>query len=204
MKTKKICVFEDVKVEQALVKEVEQARENLQNLVDRFNELKMGNVQPNEIETLTRRPGDLFEKRTLSLEVPKSLSRQKYLQLYDLPSLSGVEAARTKALNNRFCMDFHLFRLEGATVGVDSEELQILLDGLKIFVEEGGIELEKVNEYMMLIGIINKLGKKFGQLLTPNKKINPLNEFVKITEVGGAGRYGAIATRENLLKYLKI
>lgn len=89
-----MIIYRDEKFEQSTQQELEQAASLLQNLVDAFNDLDLGDVQQNELGILARNPQRLYDARLEGIEIPQGFRRDKYLEIMDLPDLTDVLRAQ--------------------------------------------------------------------------------------------------------------
>jgi len=204
MKSKKELAFRDEAFENEVINQVSTASEKMNELVKAFNALEMGNVQPNELETLVRKPQALYDKRLLLIEVPKGLSRVKYLQLCELPSLDMVLQLRNDLLRNPHCMSFQLFELEGETVNVIQTELTELVNTRNIYVEKDSPAFDFVSKVTTFVKSYNEINEAVGHSLLQVGIHNPLAKFFSLRELpGNSYKYRLVIERDKLVDMLR-
>jgi len=203
MKNKKQLVFRDQIFESECVNYVSGACEMLNGLVKEFNFLGLGDVQPNELSELISNPKKLFDKKTLSIEVPKGLSRVRYLELCELPSIAGVLQLRDELLRNPHAMSFELFELEGAKVTINDSALSELLNSRNLFLAEDEPAFKYVSILNEFIRVYNSLNEISGYSLIQPTVRNQLNNYVLFSEIE-QGKFKATLNRERIMNFIKI
>ncbi|MDD4384560.1 MAG: hypothetical protein PHD06_05210 [Bacteroidales bacterium] len=202
MKTEKVLSYRDEKFELEAINLVSQTTERMQTLVDEFNALKLGDVQPNELEIVIKNPKALYDKRLLLIEVPKGLSRVKYLELVELPTLALVTNAREALLKLPYCFSFELFNLENGVVKTVAKELTALINSNNVYLTKGSNEHFWVKTAVEACRLLNDLNELTGyQMIDPYK--NSLNGFFKIEQISGdQSTYRLLLEREHVLKFV--
>ena len=203
MKNKKQLVFIDQIFEREAINYVSGACEQLQQLVIEFNKLGLGDCQPNELSELVSNPKKLFDKKTLSIEIPRGLSRVRYLELMDLPSLAGVLSKRDELLRNPYSMSFELFQLEGGKVSIVDSALSELINAKNIYLSEDEPAFAYVSILNEFIRVYNSLNEISGYSLIQPAIRNPLNNYVLFSEIE-QGRFKATLNRERIMNFIKV
>jgi hypothetical protein len=205
MEKQQVLVFRDEVFESETLTGVTKTIDLMQAVVNEFNSLNLGNVQPNELERLIRNPQKLYDERLLLIEIPKGLSRNKYLQLMDLPTPDFVIKRRNELLNSPWAMEFNLFYLEDGTVKVNDKDLTALINSRNVYMDE------KSDSYKFLTGLTdfvrfyNELNELSGfELIKPAPR-EPLAQWFRFTQIQGTySSYRLVIDRDKLLRLLKL
>lgn len=203
MKKTKVLVYRDQQFEAETMQGVTNALETMQSLVDEFNSLKLGNIQPNELEKLVRTPQRVYDERLMLIEVPKGLQRAKYLALMDLPDIAPVMKKRNELLNSPFAMSFELFYLENQTVKVNDKELTNLLNSQNIYLDEGSPAFEFITGLTGFCRFYNELNQLSSfELLNPT---NPLKKWFEVQQIEASyTKYRLVIDREKMMRLIKL
>ena len=156
MKNERICIYNDEMYENEVHTGIKYAGRLLQELINSFNAMKFGEVQPNELEKVINNPEALFQERiNLNIEVPAGLKRDAYLNMVELPDFTPVNEAWQRFRATGF-LDQELYSLENGKIGVNKAEVQRLAESNNLYVAKNSPEHVLSNELQEFIRLINQ------------------------------------------------
>jgi len=171
-----VCVFRDEKHEQKTKQELEAAKLLMQQLLDEWHNLKIGDVS--DINELLMRPERVYKSAIDRLVTPPNfggkftINKAKFLEGLELPDPARLYMTAKATRQQPFCASSELWSVTENKVVLDETEGGALIDSQSIYASTPD-KIEAVETVLQFCDKANKLNEIIGgQLLPPAPYIN--------------------------------
>ncbi|MDX9846659.1 MAG: hypothetical protein RBT74_06740 [Tenuifilaceae bacterium] len=198
---KTVNIFEDKQKLENLESVINSGVEKVQALVNEFNALGMGELEPHELPKLMRDPLGLYSSRTENIEIPSQFDRDKYLQLLNLPSTQRLTSAWDALKSNDMVRSPDLLMLIADKVLPNRDEVEQLKGYYRVTVTEDSPEHYRAKDYFQFISVLNKIASNRQHVLTNTAGTNVLLDIVSVKR-DDDGMLIAVPTLDKLKQYI--
>jgi hypothetical protein len=185
-----LTIYENKKFEEQTYRELEEAATVMQSLVNAFNNLNLGDVQPNELGLLAINPQRLYDARLAKIEIPQGFRRDKYLEIMDLPDLTDV--LRLQKQHKRFDRyGAGFFDLRGGKISVNATKAKQMAELHTVSIDENSPAYKPVKRLLDAMHIINEVNDMADGELIRSHTVNLDGLCMELTTVRDHVHYHA-------------
>ncbi|HDP55267.1 MAG TPA: hypothetical protein ENN24_06270 [Bacteroidetes bacterium] len=185
-----MVIYENKQFEEQTYSELNEAANVMQTLVDAFNALNLGDVQPNELGLLAINPQRLYDDRLAKIEIPQGFRRDKYLEIMELPDLTDVlRAQKLYKRYERYGARFFDFR--GGKISVNTAKAKQMAEMHTVSVDESSPAFKPVKRLLEAMQAINEANDMVNGELIRSYTVNLDGLCMELTTVRDHVHYHA-------------
>ncbi len=185
-----LTIYENKKFEEQTYSDLNEAAEVMQSLVNAFNNLNLGDVQPNELGLLAINPQRLYDDRLAKIEIPQGFRRDKYLEIMDLPDLTDVLRLKSQYRRyERYGAGF--FDYKGGKISVNASKAKQMAEMHTVSVDESSPAYKPVKRLLDAMHILNEVNDMADGELIRSHTVNLDGLCMELTTVRDHVHYHA-------------